>query len=110
MKTPENLSKETVDEACVTSHHLKWSPFSPNEVGSILEQIRKGRGRKGRVGRNDFLYINDVVNYINVRKTTFFADDSNILFLKIGEATSQINKTNTLLLDWFVEKTNHKSR
>ena len=29
-----------------TSHRLKWGPFPPNEVGRIVQHIRKGEGRK----------------------------------------------------------------
>ena len=25
----------------VTSHHLKWGPFPPNEVGRIAQHVRK---------------------------------------------------------------------
>ena len=33
-----------------TSHRLKWESLPPNEVGSIAQHVRKGKGniRKGR--------------------------------------------------------------
>jgi hypothetical protein len=54
-KTPENLSWETVDGGCVTSHRLKWDPFPSNDVGRVAQHVRKGEGRKeakGRLGTN----------------------------------------------------------
>ena len=43
---PENLRYETVDEGCMTIHHLKWVPFPQNEVGRITHHVRKVEGRK----------------------------------------------------------------
>ena len=42
----ENLSWETVDEGCVTSHRFKCNPSAPNEVVRIAQNVRKGVGRK----------------------------------------------------------------
>ena len=45
-KTSENLSQETVDEGCATSHRLKLGPFPTNKVGRIAQHIKKGERRK----------------------------------------------------------------
>ena len=45
-KSPEKLSKETVDEDSETIHRLKWGPLPPNEVGRIAQHVKKGKGRK----------------------------------------------------------------
>ena len=39
-RTPEKLSKETVNKGCATSHRLKWGPLPPNEVGRIAQHVR----------------------------------------------------------------------
>ena len=43
VENPENLSKETVEEGCVTSHRLKWGL---NEVDRIAQHVKKGEGKK----------------------------------------------------------------
>ena len=35
------------DEGVVRSQRLKWGPFPPDEVGRIVQHVRKGEGRKG---------------------------------------------------------------
>ena len=45
-KLPENLSQETVDEGCTTSHRLKCVPLLPNEICRITQYVRVGEGRK----------------------------------------------------------------
>ena len=47
---PVNLSQKTVVEGCATSHHLKWGPLPANEVGRIVQHVRKGEGWKGGKG------------------------------------------------------------
>jgi hypothetical protein len=38
----EKLSLKTVDEACATSHRLKWYLFPQNELRTIAQHVRKG--------------------------------------------------------------------
>jgi len=45
-KTLVNLSSEIVDEGYVTSHCLNWGFHISNEIGRIVQHIRKGEGRK----------------------------------------------------------------
>ena len=30
------------EEACATSHNLKWDPLPPNDVGRIAQHVREG--------------------------------------------------------------------
>ena len=40
-ENPENLSLESVDEGCATSHRLKWGPFPTDEVGRISQHVMR---------------------------------------------------------------------
>ena len=46
----ENLSYETIDEGCATSHRLQLDPLPPNEVGRIAQHVREGEQKKKRKG------------------------------------------------------------
>ena len=45
-KIPEKPQVKDVDEACATSHRLKWDPLPRNDVGWIVQDVRDGDGRK----------------------------------------------------------------
>jgi len=46
----ENPEKSRLEDrlmkGCATSHRPKWGPFPPNEVGGIVQHVKKGEGRK----------------------------------------------------------------
>ena len=50
-KTPENLSKETVDEGSATSHRLKWSLLPPNDLRIAQDIGKEKQGKKEQIGR-----------------------------------------------------------
>ena len=53
-KTPEILSKETVDEGCANSHRLKWGLFpTKTSLGSYSTPGREMEGKKERTDGTD---------------------------------------------------------
>ena len=45
-KTTGNLSQETVDEGCATSHRLKCAPLPTNESGMIARHVSNGKKKE----------------------------------------------------------------
>jgi hypothetical protein len=41
-----SVLKRPPNEGSATNHCLKWSPFPPDDVGRIAQDVRDGEGRR----------------------------------------------------------------
>ena len=83
-KTVEIWVSRMSDEICRISHHLKWGPLPPNDIGRIAQQTREGNKRIKWGGRRRFLTVGQCL-----KKTRFWL---RIILLENGsnERTSHI--------------------